>query len=112
MKTISRTNVFSAKAPEYPNTSSNSSLETSVAACVSELMNAATSFHKLHLKITGIGSYAGHKALNELYDALPDHADDLAEGLKEKSNKKEKSAETNKKDSKPAPVVAAETKKK
>ena len=38
MKTISRTNIFSAKAPEmtYPNTSSNSSLETSTAACVSE----------------------------------------------------------------------------
>lgn len=87
MKTISRTNVFSAKAPEYPNTSSNSSLETSVAACVSELMNAATSFHKLHLKITGIGSYAGHKALNELYDALPDHADDLAEGFQGASEK-------------------------
>lgn len=83
MKTISRTNVFSAKTPEmsYPNTSSNSSLETSTAACVSELMNAATSFHKLHLKITGLGSYAGHKALNEIYDALPDHADDLAEGF-------------------------------
>ena len=26
------------------------------------------------------GSYAAHKALNELYDALPGHADDLAEG--------------------------------
>jgi DNA-binding ferritin-like protein len=44
-------------------------------------MNAAQSFHKLHLKITGTGSYAAHKALNELYDALPGHADDLAEGF-------------------------------
>ena len=44
-------------------------------------MNAATSFHKLHLKVTGTGSYAAHKALNELYDALPGHADDLAEGF-------------------------------
>ena len=51
-----------------------------VASCVSELMNAATSFHKLHLKVTGPGSYAAHKALNGLYDALPGHADDLAEG--------------------------------
>jgi DNA-binding ferritin-like protein len=42
-------------------------------------MNAAVSMHKLHLKVTGIGSYAGHKALNELYDELPEHADDLAE---------------------------------
>ena len=44
-------------------------------------MNAAVSFHKLHLKVTGLGSYAGHKALNELYDELPEHADDLAEGF-------------------------------
>jgi DNA-binding ferritin-like protein len=50
------------------------------AACVSELMNAGTSFHKLHLKVTGTGSFAAHKALNDLYDALPGHADDLAEG--------------------------------
>lgn len=54
--------------------------DTMVAACVTELMNAATSFHKLHLKVTGPGSYAAHKALNGLYDALPSHADDLAEG--------------------------------
>ena len=62
-------------------TSGDSSLETKTAALVSELMNAATSIHKMHLKITGLGSYAGHKALNELYDALPGHADDLAEGF-------------------------------
>lgn len=63
----------------YP--TGGSSLESKVAACVSELMNAGTSLHKLHLKITGIGSYAGHKALNEIYDAFPGHADDLAEGF-------------------------------
>ena len=57
------------------------SLEQITAACVSELMNAATTFHKLHLKVTGTGSYAAHKALNDLYDALPGHADDLAEGF-------------------------------
>jgi len=56
------------------------SVDSMTAACVSELMNAATSIHKLHLKVTGIGSFAAHKALNELYDALPGHADDLAEG--------------------------------
>lgn len=56
------------------------SLCENVAACVSELMSARTSFHKLHLKVTGPGSFAAHKALNELYDALPDHADALAEG--------------------------------
>jgi DNA-binding ferritin-like protein len=51
----------------------------SVAACVSELMNARTSFHKLHLRVQGLGSFASHNALNELYDALPGHADALAE---------------------------------
>ncbi len=63
------------------------SLETCVASCVSELMNAAVSMHKMHLKITGVGSYAGHKALNELYDALPDHADALAEQFQGASEK-------------------------
>jgi len=57
-----------------------SSLDNMVSSCASELMNARTSFHKLHLKVTGEGSYAAHKALNELYDALPDHADTLVEG--------------------------------
>ena len=57
-----------------------SSLDTMTAACATELMNAAVSFHKLHLKVTGAGSYAAHKALNDLYDALPGHADDLVEG--------------------------------
>jgi len=47
---------------------------------IQELMNAATSFHKLHLQITGEGSYAAHKALNELYDSLPNLADSIAEG--------------------------------
>lgn len=61
--------------------------ETMVSACVSELMNAAVSFHKLHLKVTGAGSYAAHKALNDLYDALPGHADDLAEGYQGASEK-------------------------
>jgi hypothetical protein len=44
------------------------------------LMNASTSFHKLHLQVTGVGSYAQHKALNNIYDALPDLADSIAEG--------------------------------
>jgi DNA-binding ferritin-like protein len=60
---------------------SGSSLEGQTSMLVGELMNAATSFHKLHLKVTGLGSFASHKALNELYDALPGHADALAEGF-------------------------------
>jgi len=56
-----------------------SGCHSQVADMISEFMNAATSFHKLHLKVTGVGSYAAHTALNELYNALPGHADVLAE---------------------------------
>jgi len=71
----------------YSSAPAAGSLDTMTAACVSELMNAATSIHKLHLKVKGTGSYAAHKALNELYDALPGHADDLAEGFQGASEK-------------------------
>ena len=57
-----------------------SSRKDAIPALVVELMDAATKVHILHLTITGAGSYAAHKALNELYDALPGHADDIAEG--------------------------------
>jgi len=74
LKRESATSYTSYSAP------ASGSIDSATAACVTELMNAATSFHKLHLKVTGVGSFAAHKALNELYDALPGHADDLAEG--------------------------------
>ncbi len=77
----------SKPAASYPTVGAGASVDTMTAACVSELMNAATSFHKLHLKVTGTGSFAAHKALNELYDALPGHADDLAEGFQGASEK-------------------------
>jgi DNA-binding ferritin-like protein len=80
MQKIARPSVFS-KTSEVSYKTSDNSLESQTAACVSELMNATTSFHKLHLKVTGEGSYAAHKALNELYDALPDLADNIAEGF-------------------------------
>jgi DNA-binding ferritin-like protein len=77
----------SKASSEYATAPANGNVESLTAACVSELMNAATSFHKLHLKVTGTGSFAAHKALNELYDALPGHADDLAEGFQGASEK-------------------------
>ena len=55
--------------------------KNSIPALAVELMDAATKIHILHLTITGAGSYAAHKALNEIYDAFPGHADDLAEGF-------------------------------
>jgi len=59
----------------------SSSLHAQTASLVVELMNAATSFHKLHLSVTGEGSYAQHMALNDLYEALPELADTIAEGM-------------------------------
>jgi len=43
------------------------------------LMTMAVVLHKHHLKVTGVGSYAAHKALNSLYDALPGYADSFIE---------------------------------
>jgi DNA-binding ferritin-like protein len=65
--------------PAYQKPAGSSCVEQTT-ACICELMNSAISFHKLHLKVTGVGSFASHKALNELYDALPDMADGIAEG--------------------------------
>ena len=64
-----------------------SSLDNMVAACASELMNARNSFHKLHLKVTGEGSYAAHIAIGDFYDGLPGHADTLVEGYQGVSEK-------------------------
>ena len=35
--------------------------------------------HREHLRVTGVGSYAAHKALNEFYDEIVDNADSIAE---------------------------------
>lgn len=43
---------------------------------IMKLLHASTAAHVLHLKTR---SYAAHVALNELYEALPDFADRLAE---------------------------------
>lgn len=43
------------------------------------LLNSATSFHTLHLKIKGNGSYAKHIALQEYYEGIPDLMDSFIE---------------------------------
>jgi DNA-binding ferritin-like protein len=50
-----------------------------VAGFIDCVMTSAVIAHKMHLKVTGLGSYAAHVALNDLYEALPGHGDDLAE---------------------------------
>jgi hypothetical protein len=80
VKTVSRT-AEPVKAEPTPSTGvGGSSLDTMVSACAVEFMNARNSFHKLHLKVTGEGSYAAHVALGDFYDGLPGHADTLVEG--------------------------------
>jgi DNA-binding ferritin-like protein len=53
---------------------------TTIPELVVELMDASNKLHILHLRVTGNGSYAAHKTLNELYEAFPGHADTIAEG--------------------------------
>lgn len=70
-----------AKPQPTPDTGvGGSSLDTMTAACATEMMNASISFHRLHLKVTGDGSYAAHKALGDFYEGLHGHADTLVEG--------------------------------
>ena len=64
-----------------------SSLDTMTANLATEMMNAAISFHKLHLKVTGVGSFSAHKALCEFYEGLHGHADTLVEGYQGVSEK-------------------------
>jgi DNA-binding ferritin-like protein len=68
-------------------TSNNSSVDSQVASLCNDLLNAVTSVHKFHLKITGLGSYAGHKALNDFYDEIGDHADSIVEQYQGASEK-------------------------
>jgi len=67
-----------SKPADTSNVTSN--LDAAMSNCITELMNARNVFHKLHLKITGSGSYAAHMALNTLYDQIPDFVDTLTEG--------------------------------
>jgi len=58
-----------------------------ISELVVELLAFAPKAHSLHLAVTGTGSFAAHKALNELYDALPDLVDAVAEGWQGHSEK-------------------------
>ncbi|NDC94815.1 hypothetical protein EB118_05815 [bacterium] len=48
-------------------------------ALISDFLESVTAVHKAHLKITGDGSYAAHKAMGKFYDEVGDMADDIAE---------------------------------
>lgn len=58
-----------------------------MSSLIADFLESVTVVHKAHLKITGEGSYAAHKAMNEFYDEIGDLADGIAEsyqGLTEK----------------------------
>jgi hypothetical protein len=83
MATIPRPSIF-ASAPASMNMSRMGGSEScgmciQTAALAQDMLNAVTSLHRLHLKVTGLGSFAAHKAID--YDAFSGHADDLVEGF-------------------------------
>ncbi len=56
-----------------------STIDNKIADLVTELLHASTRLHLTHLSVTGVGSFAAHKALNEIYESIADKADDIAE---------------------------------
>jgi len=66
------------KDTESKKENKNESLCDEVSELVTCLMNASISLHKLHLKVTGQGSFAAHMAL-KIYEVFHDASDDLAE---------------------------------
>ena len=81
MQKLSRPNIFASKpmtvTVSMDGGSESCALCMQTAALAQDMLNAVTSLHKLHLKVTGLGSFAAHKGLD--YDAFGDHADDLVE---------------------------------
>ena len=80
MQKLSRPSIFASRPIQMTVSiegGSSCALCSQTAALVQDMMNAVTSLHRLHLKVTGIGSFAAHKGLD--YDAFSEHADDLAE---------------------------------
>ena len=54
---------------------------------IAHAQSMTISLHQLHLKVSGPGSFAAHKALGEFYESMPDLVDSIAEqyqGAREK----------------------------
>lgn len=83
MRSLQKPGIFSMSGPSMMSPAIGGSetcgLCIQTAALAQDMLNAVTSLHRIHLKVTGLGSYAAHKALNKGYDAFGDHADDLVE---------------------------------
>jgi hypothetical protein len=72
---------------QRPSNGSENNLDKATSDLVVEMMNAGTKLHIAHLLVTGVGSFAAHTALNVIYDALPEHADIIAEAYQGASEK-------------------------
>jgi DNA-binding ferritin-like protein len=81
MQKLTRPSIFAAKPVaimmDMSGGSETCALCMQTAALAQDMLNAVTSLHRLHLKVTGLGSFAAHKGLD--YDAFSGHADDLVE---------------------------------
>jgi DNA-binding ferritin-like protein len=62
-------------------------VDKAVANVVVEMMELSICTHKLHLSITGVGSYAAHKTLGDFYTSIRDFADNLVEQYQGASEK-------------------------
>ena len=74
MQKLSRPSIFASRPIQMTVSiegGSSCALCSQTAALVQDMMNAVTSLHRLHLKVTGIGSFAAHKGLD--YDAFSEH---------------------------------------
>lgn len=80
MQKLTRPSIFAAKPVAIMmdmGGSESCALCMQTAALAQDMLNAVTSLHRLHLKVTGLGSFAAHKGID--YDAFSEHADDLVE---------------------------------
>jgi len=88
---LQRPSILSQPGASFQSSSSvasgTTSVDTQTAALANEFLNAVTTIHKFHLRITGLGSFAAHKALNEFYDEIGEHADALVEKYQGASEK-------------------------
>lgn len=65
----------------------SSNVDKMTAELAFELLNGVTKVHLNHLLVTGTGSFAAHKAMNEFYDGIGDLADDVVEHYQGASEK-------------------------
>jgi DNA-binding ferritin-like protein len=73
-------NVLSRPLAKQPATKETSmTKKTDMGMLISHFLEAVTSVHKAHLKVTGPGSYAAHTAMGAFYDEIGDLADNIAE---------------------------------